>query len=184
MPILGTAPDAIDLAEDRDRFKALLDEQLELKPSPVNGIARSVTTKPAPSSPRSSATPSSSAPPTYWAGARWKSCATMRQFERYIREAVVVSGDTPGPHRHLSDQRHRTRRRLPLRQRGRRASSAGIMEHIEEAGIHSGDSRLHPAAPAPFRRGHVMDDQSERQTDRPRQTPSGVVGPDECAISR
>ena len=76
IPILGTSPDAIDLAEDRDRFKALLDE-LGLK-QPPNGIAR--TAKKPRRLRKKSAIQSSFAPLMCWVAAAWKSCATRRTF--------------------------------------------------------------------------------------------------------
>ena len=73
VPILGTSPDAIDLAEDRDRFKALI-EKLGLK-QPQERHRRARPAKRAPS-PTASAIRSSSARPTCSAAAPWRSCTT------------------------------------------------------------------------------------------------------------
>jgi len=143
VPILGTSPDAIDLAEDRDRFKALVD-RLKLK-QPDSGIARSFA--------EARATASALGyplliRPSYVLGGRAmeilgdagdldrylaKLSATLDQpsefavsddrpllIDRYLSDAIEVDVDC------LSD--------------GKDAFIAGIMEHIEEAGIHSGDS--------------------------------------------
>ncbi len=73
VPILGTSPDAIDLAEDRDRFKALI-EKLGLK-QPESGIA-AAPDEAKPASPSGSAFRSSSARPTCSAAVPWRSCTT------------------------------------------------------------------------------------------------------------
>ncbi len=143
VPILGTSPDAIDLAEDRDRFKALI-EKLQLK-QPESGIAR------APGEARAIADGIGYPVvirPSYVLGGRAmeiihdggevdryiaRLSATLNNpselvvsakrpllIDRYLRDAVEVDVDC------LSD--------------GKDTFVAGIMEHIEEAGIHSGDS--------------------------------------------
>ncbi len=134
VPILGTSPDAIDCAEDRDRFAALLHE-LGLK-QPANGIARSVEEAAAvaerigyPVLLR----------PSYVLGGRAMEIVHDRGgLERYMREAVQVSGDNPV----LVDQylRDATEIDVDALGDGEDILVAGIMEHIEEAGIHSGDS--------------------------------------------
>ncbi len=134
VPILGTSPDAIDCAEDRDRFAALLDE-LGLK-QPANGIARSVEEAAAvaerigyPVLLR----------PSYVLGGRAMEIVHDRAgLERYMREAVQVSGDNPV----LVDQylKEATEIDVDALGDGTDILVAGIMEHIEEAGIHSGDS--------------------------------------------
>ena len=79
VPILGTSPDAIDLAEDRERFKALLDKLKLKQPRAASPAAR-----PRPASPPSaSATRSSSARPTCWAAAPWRS-SDDAELDRYI----------------------------------------------------------------------------------------------------
>ncbi|RFC66067.1 carbamoyl-phosphate synthase large subunit [Fulvimarina endophytica] len=134
IPILGTSPDAIDLAEDRDRFQQLL-HKLELK-QPNNGIARSFEEAKAiidrigyPVVIR----------PSYVLGGRAMEIVRGdHQFERYMREAVVVSGKSPV----LIDGYLKDAIEVDVDCLcdGETTYVAGIMEHIEEAGIHSGDS--------------------------------------------
>ncbi len=85
VPILGTSPDAIDLAEDRDRFGELL-ERLEI-PAPAHGT-RATPTKRWPW-PSASAIRWWCAPPMCWAGAPWRSWTTRRSLRRYMVEAVT-----------------------------------------------------------------------------------------------
>ncbi|MEO1065917.1 MAG: carbamoyl-phosphate synthase large subunit [Pseudomonadota bacterium] len=134
IPILGTSPDAIDLAEDRDRFQTLLND-LNLK-QPNNGIARSRDEAKAiiekigyPAVIR----------PSYVLGGRGMEIVRSdEQFDRYINEAVIVSGDSPvlidG---YLSNAIEVD---VDCLSDGTDTFVCGIMEHIEEAGIHSGDS--------------------------------------------
>ncbi|MCG8445621.1 MAG: carbamoyl-phosphate synthase large subunit [Hyphomicrobiales bacterium] len=132
--ILGTSPDAIDLAEDRDRFKTLLND-LGLE-QPNNGIAKSageaieiaedigypVVIR-----------------PSYVLGGRAMEIVHDRSaLERYISEAVVVSGASPV----LIDSYLRDAIEIDVDalSDGEDVFVCGILEHIEEAGIHSGDS--------------------------------------------
>ena len=139
IPILGTSADAIDTAEDRERFQVLL-HKLGLR-QPPNGLARSAAEAEAvaerigyPVVIR----------PSYVLGGRGMEIVHDRAgLNRYIREAVRISGEgqeKAGPvliDRYLNDaievdvdcvaDRHTV-------------YVAGVMEHIEEAGIHSGDS--------------------------------------------
>ncbi len=155
IPILGTSPDAIDLAEDRDRFKRLLDK-LGLK-QPMNGIAYSVEQS------RMIAADLGLpfvVRPSYVLGGR--AMAIIRdqtQFEDYLLGTLpslipsevkakypndktgqinMVLGKNPLLFdRYLSDA---TEVDVDCLADGKTAYIAGIMEHIEEAGIHSGDS--------------------------------------------
>jgi len=135
IPILGTSPDAIDLAEDRDRFQKLIHE-LKLR-QPDNGTATSQEQAIAvaerigyPVVIR----------PSYVLGGRAMQIVYDRAgIERYTREAVKVSGDTPV----LIDSYLRDAIEVDvdaLADKDQNVFVAGIMEHIEEAGIHSGDS--------------------------------------------
>ena len=134
IPILGTQPDAIDLAEDRERFAALIDK-LGLR-QPMNGIARSreeailvaerigypVLTR-----------------PSYVLGGRAMEIVDgPAQLEDYIQTAVQVSGDSPV----LIDQYLRDAIEVDVDAicDGDQVVVAGVMQHIEEAGVHSGDS--------------------------------------------
>ena len=134
IPILGTSPDAIDLAEDRDRFKDLLD-RLSLK-QPPNGIARSATQ--AHEIVQQIGFPVVIRPSYVLGGRAMEIVHTEEQLERYMREAVVVSGDSPvlidGYLRDASEVD------VDVLCDGEDVYVAGILEHIEEAGVHSGDS--------------------------------------------
>ena len=135
IPILGTSPDAIDLAEDRERFQKLIQE-LKLR-QPDNGTATSqekaieiaerigypVVIR-----------------PSYVLGGRAMQIVYDRAaIERYMRDAVKVSGSNPV----LIDSYLRDAIEVDvdaLADKDQNVFVAGIMEHIEEAGIHSGDS--------------------------------------------
>jgi len=134
IPILGTSPDAIDLAEDRDRFKKLLDK-LGLR-QPQNGIATS--TEQARAIVEEIGYPVVIRPSYVLGGRAMEIVHDGAQLERYMREAVVVSGDSPVLiDRYLSDA---TEVDVDCLCDGKDTFVCGIMEHIEEAGIHSGDS--------------------------------------------
>ncbi len=135
VPILGTSPDAIDLAEDRDRFKALIDK-LGIK-QPPNGIARSAEEAKAIAD--DIGFPVVIRPSYVLGGRAMEIVDNHNQLDRYINEAVVVSGDSPV----LIDGYLRDAIEVDvdaLADHGGNVYVAGIMEHIEEAGVHSGDS--------------------------------------------
>jgi carbamoyl-phosphate synthase large subunit len=143
VPILGTSPEAIDLAEDRDRFKQLLD-RLNLR-QPMNGIARS------PEEARSIAEavgyPVVIRPSYVLGGRAMEIVLDAAQLDRYIARLagvldrpsdLVVSEKRPLLiDRYLSDAIEVDVDCLADR---KDTLVVGIMEHIEEAGIHSGDS--------------------------------------------
>ena len=134
VPILGTSPDAIDLAEDRRRFQELL-EQLELK-QPPNGIA--TTPEEAHAVADRIGFPVVVRPSYVLGGRAMEIVRDKAQLDRYMREAVKVSGDSPVlVDGYLQDAIEVD---LDALADGRDVLVAGIMEHIEEAGIHSGDS--------------------------------------------
>ncbi|RQP04599.1 MAG: carbamoyl-phosphate synthase large subunit [Paracoccus sp. BP8] len=134
IPILGTTPDAIDLAEDRERFQKLLND-LGLK-QPVNGIAHSDAE--AIEIAQRIGFPLVIRPSYVLGGRAMEIVRDMDQLNRYIREAVQVSGDSPV----LLDSYLSGAIEIDVDalSDGKTVHVAGIMEHIEEAGVHSGDS--------------------------------------------
>ena len=134
IPILGTSPDAIDLAEDRERFAKLVNN-LKLK-QPMNGIAKS----------RDEAAAVAARigypvllRPSYVLGGRAMEIVDSEaQLDDYINTAVNVSGDSPV----LVDQylRDAIECDVDVVSDGEEVRIAGVMQHIEEAGVHSGDS--------------------------------------------
>ncbi|WP_293575666.1 carbamoyl-phosphate synthase large subunit [Phaeobacter sp.] len=134
IPILGTSPDAIDLAEDRERFQALVN-QLGLK-QPKNGIASSDAQ--ALDIAEEIGFPLVIRPSYVLGGRAMEIVRDMDQLKRYIAEAVVVSGDSPV----LLDSYLAGAVELDVDALcdGTDVHVAGIMQHIEEAGVHSGDS--------------------------------------------
>ncbi|WP_050604784.1 carbamoyl-phosphate synthase large subunit [Ruegeria sp. 6PALISEP08] len=134
IPILGTTPDAIDLAEDRERFQALVND-LGLK-QPNNGIAS--TDEQALEIAEDIGFPLVIRPSYVLGGRAMEIVRDMDQLRRYINEAVVVSGDSPV----LLDSYLAGAVELDVDALcdGTDVHVAGIMQHIEEAGVHSGDS--------------------------------------------
>jgi carbamoyl-phosphate synthase large subunit len=134
IPILGTSPEAIDLAEDRERFAKLV-HKLGLK-QPDNGIAYS----------RDEAAAVAARigypvllRPSYVLGGRAMEIVdSLAQLDDYIKTAVNVSGDSPV----LVDQylRDAIECDVDVVSDGSEVRIAGVMQHIEEAGVHSGDS--------------------------------------------
>jgi carbamoyl-phosphate synthase large subunit len=134
VPILGTSPDSIDLAEDRERFASLV-QQLNLK-QPSNGIARS----------RDEAIRVAERigypvllRPSYVLGGRGMEVVDgPQQLDHYIATAVQVSGKSPV----LIDRYLRDAIEVDVDAicDGTEVAVAGVLQHIEEAGVHSGDS--------------------------------------------
>ncbi|MFC3713622.1 carbamoyl-phosphate synthase large subunit [Sphingoaurantiacus capsulatus] len=134
IPILGTTPDAIDLAEDRERFAELID-QLGLK-QPANGTARSA--EEAVRIAEGIGYPVLLRPSYVLGGRAMEIVDSTAQVLTYIREAVQVSGDSPV----LVDQYLRDAIEVDVDALadGTDVYVAGVLQHIEEAGVHSGDS--------------------------------------------
>jgi carbamoyl-phosphate synthase large subunit len=134
IPILGTSPDAIDLAEDRERFAKLLDK-LKLK-QPPSGTAFSL--KEAEAEATRIGYPVLLRPSYVLGGRAMKIVHTPDALRTYIHEAVRVSGKNPVLiDSYLTDAIEVD---VDALADGKEVHVAGIMEHIEEAGIHSGDS--------------------------------------------
>jgi carbamoyl-phosphate synthase large subunit len=134
IPILGTSPAAIDLAEDREQFAALV-ERLGLK-QPENGIARSRDEAVAVA--ERIGYPVLMRPSFVLGGRAMEIVDSTSQLDDYIVTAVQVSGDAPV----LIDRYLRDAVEVDVDAiaDGETVTVAGIMQHIEEAGVHSGDS--------------------------------------------
>ena len=134
VPILGTSPDAIDLAEDRERFQQLL-HRLGIA-QPRNAIARNA--EEALEAARHVGFPVVIRPSNVLGGRAMEIVRDEEQFGRYIRQAVRVSGIAPV----LIDQylSNATEVDVDALADGETVFVAGVLEHIEEAGVHSGDS--------------------------------------------
>ena len=134
VPILGTSPDAIDLAEDRERFQALVNK-LSLK-QPKNGLAHS--SEEALQIASKIGFPLVIRPSYVLGGRAMEIVQDQSNLERYNSEAVVVSGDSPV----LLDSYLSGAVEVDVDALcdGTSVHIAGIMQHIEEAGVHSGDS--------------------------------------------
>ncbi|MEM1073023.1 MAG: carbamoyl-phosphate synthase large subunit [Pseudomonadota bacterium] len=134
IPILGTTPDAIDLAEDRERFQKLV-QQLGLK-QPKNGIAHS--DEEALEIAAEIGFPLVIRPSYVLGGRAMEIVRDQASLERYISDAVVVSGDSPV----LLDSYLAGAVELDVDALcdANDVHVAGVMQHIEEAGVHSGDS--------------------------------------------
>ena len=156
IPILGTTPDAIDLAEDRERFQKLLD-RLDLR-QPVNGIARSPAEAMAVA--KRIGYPLVIRPSYVLGGRAMEIVRDDAQLARYIRDAVQVSGDTPV----LLDSYLSNAIEVDVDaiSDGTDVHIAGVMEHIEEAGVHSGDSAC---SLPPYSLDGVTIDALKRQTE-------------------
>jgi len=134
VPIVGTSPDSIDLAEDRERFQKFLAE-VGLR-QPPNRTARSPEAALA-------AAAEIGYPlvvrPSYVLGGRAMEIVyNETQLAQYMRQAVAVSNDSPVLLDHFLD--HAIEVDVDALCDGKKVLIGGVMEHIEQAGIHSGDS--------------------------------------------
>ena len=134
VPIIGTSPDMIDAAEDRERFQKLL-HQLGLR-QPPNTTAR--TQEEALSQAAKLGYPLVVRPSYVLGGRAMEIVHEQRDLERYMREAVKVSHDSPVLlDRFLNDAIECD---VDAICDGEQVFIGGVMEHIEQAGVHSGDS--------------------------------------------
>lgn len=134
VPIIGTSVDTIEAAEDREKFQQLL-HRLDLK-QPANGIAR--TMNQARAEVAKIGFPALVRPSFVLGGRAMEICYDTAQFERFVAEAFVVAQGQPVLiDRFLEDA---TEVDVDAISDGDTVVVCGIMEHIEEAGVHSGDS--------------------------------------------
>jgi len=134
VPVLGTSVDSIDLAEDRERFQQML-EGIGLR-QPPNGLARSAEEAAAEADRVGYPVVLR---PSYVLGGRGMMIVHDReQLDRYVHEAMRVSGDDPVLIDHYLNRA--TEVDVDALCDDETVFVAGVLEHIEEAGVHSGDS--------------------------------------------
>ena len=155
VPIIGTSPDMIDCAEDRERFQKML-HQLGLK-QPINRTARDYSAA-------LTAADEIGYPlvvrPSYVLGGRAMEIVHEKlDLERYMREAVKVSHDSPVLLDHFLNNAIEVD--VDAICDGETVLIGGVMEHIEQAGVHSGDSAC---SLPPFSLSPAMKNELNRQT--------------------
>jgi carbamoyl-phosphate synthase large subunit len=166
VPIIGTSPDSIDLAEDRERFQKLL-ERLNLK-QPPNATARSV--EQAINAARELGYPLVVRPSYVLGGRAMEIVFNEEGLQRYMKEAVSVSNDSPVLlDRFLDDA---VEMDVDAIYDGEQVLIGGLMEHIEQAGVHSGDSAC---SLPPYELAPKIQDQLREQVTKMAEA-LGVVG--------
>jgi len=156
VPIIGTSPDMIDAAEDRERFQKLLHD-LGLK-QPPNRTAR--TEADALRLAEEIGYPLVVRPSYVLGGRAMEIVHEQKDLERYMRDAIKVSNDSPVLlDRFLNDA---TEVDVDALCDGQQVIIGGIMEHIEQAGVHSGDSAC---SLPPFSLSQEIQDELRRQTE-------------------
>ncbi|MAV35015.1 MAG: carbamoyl phosphate synthase large subunit, partial [Planctomycetaceae bacterium] len=134
IPIIGTSVETIEAAEDREKFQHLLNE-LGLR-QPANAIVRTMSQ--ARGAAQQVGFPSLVRPSYVLGGRAMEICYDQTQFERYVAEAFAVAQGQPVLiDRFLEDA---TEVDVDAVSDGQKVVVMGVMEHIEEAGVHSGDS--------------------------------------------
>ncbi|HEY7945431.1 MAG: carbamoyl-phosphate synthase large subunit [Burkholderiales bacterium] len=158
VPIIGTTPDMIDMAEDRERFQQML-HRLGLR-QPPNRTAR--TEAEALAAAGEIGYPLVVRPSYVLGGRAMEIVHEQRDLERYMREAVKVSNDSPVLlDRFLNDAIEVDVDALADDSAGKAVVIGGIMEHVEQAGVHSGDSAC---TLPPFSLSTALQDELRRQT--------------------
>ncbi len=134
VPIIGSSPDSIDKAEDREQFKAMLDK-LDLR-QPPNGTVTSA--EEATEVANNIGFPLVVRPSYVLGGRAMEVVHSQQDLQRYMTEAVQVSNDSPVLLDRFLD--HAIEVDVDIICDGKDFMVGGIMEHIEQAGVHSGDS--------------------------------------------
>ncbi|PTQ83373.1 carbamoyl-phosphate synthase large subunit [Nitrosospira multiformis] len=155
VPIIGTSPDMIDCAEDRERFQKML-HQLGLK-QPPNRTARTV--EEALAAAEEIGYPLVVRPSYVLGGRAMEIVHEQTHLERYMKEAVKVSHDSPVLLDHFLNDA--TEVDVDAVSDGENVLIGGIMEHIEQAGVHSGDSAC---SLPPYSLSARLQDELRRQT--------------------
>ncbi|MFV0283396.1 MAG: carbamoyl-phosphate synthase large subunit [Castellaniella sp.] len=155
VPIIGTSPDSIDVAEDRERFQKLL-AKLGLR-QPANRTAR--TESEALALAGEIGYPLVVRPSYVLGGRAMEIVHEPQDLERYMREAVKVSNDSPVLLDHFLN--NATEVDVDCLADGEQVIIGGVMEHIEQAGVHSGDSAC---SLPPYSLSPEIVDEIERQT--------------------